>query len=233
VRGALGVRETQILQLVAAGLTTEEIAVTLSIAEPTVEWHIARVFEKLGASDRADAVAIMLREGAPDAPRIADRVSPRRRLLPGVSVAATVGVLFAILAGTAFAALYIREQQHPETPSAAPVRGPATAAPPATEAPPASSGVDVPPSPTPGSAGATPGSGSVPAPPATPAFTPATAPLASLVPPAAPNTAPPALTPLPTLPVPAPTPPAAPSLPGIPTLPPLPTAPIVSPPLLP
>jgi DNA-binding CsgD family transcriptional regulator len=229
VREALGVRETQILQLVAAGLTTEEIGVTLSIAEPTVEWHIARVFEKLGASDRADAVAIMLREGAPDAPGIADRASPPRRLLPGVSVAATIGVLFAILAGTAFAALYIREQQRPETPSAtaAPVRGPATAA------PRASSGVEVPPSPTPGSAGATPGSGSVPAPPATPALTPATAPLAPLVPPAAPNTAPPALTPLPTIPVPAPTPPAAPSLPGIPTLPPLPTTPIVPPPLLP
>ena len=64
----LSVRENEVLELVAAGLTTKAISARLSIATSTVDWHIANAFEKLGASSRAEALAIMLRGTPPDHP---------------------------------------------------------------------------------------------------------------------------------------------------------------------
>ena len=60
---ALSKRETQILQKVAYGATTKEVAEELGISPHTVKTHLERVFEKLGASDRAQAVAIAIRKG--------------------------------------------------------------------------------------------------------------------------------------------------------------------------
>jgi len=59
-------RESQILQKVAYGATTKEVAHDLSISPHTVKTHLERIFEKLGANDRAQAVAIALRKGLVD-----------------------------------------------------------------------------------------------------------------------------------------------------------------------
>jgi DNA-binding CsgD family transcriptional regulator len=59
----LSPRERQILALVAHGQTTKEIASGLGIGERTVKWHVAHLFRKLGASSRAEAVAIAFDQG--------------------------------------------------------------------------------------------------------------------------------------------------------------------------
>jgi two-component system response regulator DegU len=59
-------RESQILQKVAYGSTTKEVAHDLGISPHTVKTHLERIFEKLGANDRAQAVAIALRKGLVD-----------------------------------------------------------------------------------------------------------------------------------------------------------------------
>jgi DNA-binding NarL/FixJ family response regulator len=60
---ALSKREQQILQKVAYGATTREVAHDLGISPHTVKTHLERIFEKLGANDRAQAVAIAIRGG--------------------------------------------------------------------------------------------------------------------------------------------------------------------------
>ena len=61
-RGALSVREMHILEALADGLSNKAIAKTLSITEETVKSHLKKIYEKLGAADRAHAVAIALRQ---------------------------------------------------------------------------------------------------------------------------------------------------------------------------
>jgi DNA-binding NarL/FixJ family response regulator len=56
-------REVEILQKVAYGATTKEVADQLGISPHTVKTHLERIFEKLGANDRAQAVAIAIRKG--------------------------------------------------------------------------------------------------------------------------------------------------------------------------
>jgi two-component system response regulator DegU len=63
---ALSKRESEILQKVAYGATTKEVARDLGISPHTVKTHLERIFEKLGAGDRAQAVAIALRQGLVD-----------------------------------------------------------------------------------------------------------------------------------------------------------------------
>ncbi|MET9659309.1 response regulator transcription factor [Streptomyces sp. NPDC006510] len=55
---ALSVREREVLELVAKGTSNREIAAELFISEATVKTHLTHVFAKLGAKDRAAAVAI-------------------------------------------------------------------------------------------------------------------------------------------------------------------------------
>ena len=59
----LSARESEILQRVAYGATTKEVARALGISPHTVKTHLERIFEKLGANDRAQAVAIAFRLG--------------------------------------------------------------------------------------------------------------------------------------------------------------------------
>ena len=59
----LSKREAEILQMVAYGATTKEVAHDLAISPHTVKTHLERIFEKLGANDRAQAVAIAIRRG--------------------------------------------------------------------------------------------------------------------------------------------------------------------------
>jgi DNA-binding NarL/FixJ family response regulator len=62
----LSPREIEILQQVAYGSTTKEVADSLGISFHTVKTHLERIFEKLGANDRAQAVAIAIRQGLVD-----------------------------------------------------------------------------------------------------------------------------------------------------------------------
>src|SRR5262249_2526882 len=59
----LTARETEILHLIAAGNRNNDIADALSISKGTVKVHIKHALEKLGANDRAEAVAIAVRRG--------------------------------------------------------------------------------------------------------------------------------------------------------------------------
>ena len=59
----LSPREVQILQHIASGSSTKEVARDLEISAHTVKTHLERIFDKLGANDRAQAVAIALRMG--------------------------------------------------------------------------------------------------------------------------------------------------------------------------
>jgi DNA-binding NarL/FixJ family response regulator len=53
-------REKQVLQLVAGGLTNGEIADRLFLSESTVKSHLSSSFRKLGVSSRAEAAAAVL-----------------------------------------------------------------------------------------------------------------------------------------------------------------------------
>jgi DNA-binding NarL/FixJ family response regulator len=56
-------RETEVLRLVGKGLSNAEIAQVLVIAEQTAKTHVSRVFGKLGARDRAQAVVAAYEAG--------------------------------------------------------------------------------------------------------------------------------------------------------------------------
>ena len=60
---SLSRREIEVLTHVALGQTSKEIAGALGIGERTVNWHIGRVFVKLGAGSRAEAVALAIELG--------------------------------------------------------------------------------------------------------------------------------------------------------------------------
>jgi DNA-binding CsgD family transcriptional regulator len=56
-------REREVLALLAAGASNKEIARALSVSVHTAKFHVASLTEKLGASGRAEAVAIGIRAG--------------------------------------------------------------------------------------------------------------------------------------------------------------------------
>lgn len=56
-------REQEVLQLVAEGLSNKEIGRALSISERTSRFHVTSILNKLGASTRAQAVAIASQRG--------------------------------------------------------------------------------------------------------------------------------------------------------------------------
>jgi DNA-binding NarL/FixJ family response regulator len=63
-RDLLSSRETEVLALVARGLTNAEIGQQLSITEATVKTHLIRSFSKLGVNDRTAAVTSAIALGA-------------------------------------------------------------------------------------------------------------------------------------------------------------------------
>jgi two-component system nitrate/nitrite response regulator NarL len=65
-RPVLTERESQVLALIAQGLSGPEIGERLYISSSTVKTHVKSVLEKLGAPDRAAAVAEAMRRGLID-----------------------------------------------------------------------------------------------------------------------------------------------------------------------
>jgi len=58
----LTAREVEVLRLVAAGLSNQEIADTLVLSERTVNSHLVHIFNKLGVNSRAAAAAFAIRQ---------------------------------------------------------------------------------------------------------------------------------------------------------------------------
>lgn len=61
--GDLTERETEVLSLIAAGLSNAEIAGQLTLAEQTVKTHVGRILIKLGVRDRTQAAVFAYESG--------------------------------------------------------------------------------------------------------------------------------------------------------------------------
>jgi len=61
--GALTQRETEVLRLIAHGLSNTEISDALVIAEQTTKTHVGRILAKLDLRDRAQAVVLAYETG--------------------------------------------------------------------------------------------------------------------------------------------------------------------------
>jgi two-component system, NarL family, response regulator LiaR len=66
----LTARESEVLELIAAGYANKRIALRLEISEKTVKNHVGHLLEKLGVSDRTQAALLAVREGlVPSGPK--------------------------------------------------------------------------------------------------------------------------------------------------------------------
>ena len=62
-RGLITKREEEVLQLIADGCSTPEVASELYISQKTVKNHLASIYQKLDARDRTQAVLQAVRMG--------------------------------------------------------------------------------------------------------------------------------------------------------------------------
>jgi DNA-binding NarL/FixJ family response regulator len=60
--GTLSERETEVLVLVARGLSNYQIATEMHLAESTVKRHLANIYEKVGVGSRSEATRLALQE---------------------------------------------------------------------------------------------------------------------------------------------------------------------------
>jgi DNA-binding NarL/FixJ family response regulator len=56
-------RESEVLRLLARGYSVSAIARTIFVSESTAKTHISKIYDKLGASNRADAIMKAVRSG--------------------------------------------------------------------------------------------------------------------------------------------------------------------------
>jgi DNA-binding NarL/FixJ family response regulator len=63
MRSSLTARESDILEMLAKGLTNKQIASALTISDNTVRNHVNSIMEKLEVSDRTEAVTVGLQQG--------------------------------------------------------------------------------------------------------------------------------------------------------------------------
>lgn len=59
----LSEREIDVLRLIAQGLSNQDIGSALNIGESTVKSHVTRILNKLGVSDRTQAVIVAVKRG--------------------------------------------------------------------------------------------------------------------------------------------------------------------------
>ena len=62
----LTLRETEVLKLLARGFPVSAIARAIFVSDSTAKTHISKIYEKLGASNRADAIMKAVRSGLLD-----------------------------------------------------------------------------------------------------------------------------------------------------------------------
>ena len=101
---------------------------TLGISESTVNWHISNAFERLGASSRAEAVALAIRSNGVD--RVADVTTPVATLAPTrpgwprlVAIAIAIAFVGALLGGATVATFLLGPAGPVQTPTASPANG--------------------------------------------------------------------------------------------------------------
>nr|WP_281070125.1 helix-turn-helix transcriptional regulator [Paeniglutamicibacter psychrophenolicus] len=70
--GPISPRETEVLRLVATGMTNRQVAQTLFLSEKTVARHLSNIYTKIGVENRAAATAYAYDRG------IAARAGARR-----------------------------------------------------------------------------------------------------------------------------------------------------------
>jgi two-component system NarL family response regulator len=63
MRSSLTIRELEVLGMVARGLSNKEIAIFLNLSSHTVRNHLMNLMDKLGVSDRTDAVVTGVKQG--------------------------------------------------------------------------------------------------------------------------------------------------------------------------
>jgi DNA-binding NarL/FixJ family response regulator len=68
--GELTVRQREVLALLKQGLPNKQIAARMGIQEVTVKLHLSKVFRKLGATNRTEAVRIAMESDAADTGRL-------------------------------------------------------------------------------------------------------------------------------------------------------------------
>jgi DNA-binding NarL/FixJ family response regulator len=61
-------RETEVVRLVAGGLTNEEVGHALGVTSKTVEAHLGRIFERTGIQSRTELATRAIREAWRDLP---------------------------------------------------------------------------------------------------------------------------------------------------------------------
>src|SRR5688500_405648 len=126
VMGMLSPRQREILSLVAAGRTSKEIAGELGISESTVNWHLANAFERLGASSRAEAVALAIRDEADsDDHKVVSQRRPGRPPLPPLSLAIVLALtlLLGVIGGAFMAGWSLDWPAPTPAPSVTPTSG--------------------------------------------------------------------------------------------------------------